>query len=1105
MLAEGIRPPDPDVFGHYYQDDDADDELENDCASPSKKDRTPSHAVDATPKKNTKSKKNKHRSSSVTGRLKVQHTIMMKNSSNRLSQLPICPAILENRIIEADPHFYHDYNLAEGEPKIWQQVSLFNAKQRDKLFDRFPDLDNGRHLTNLLRVLEEGEDDIQQDDDIPEYEDYNPQEVELEEDYNDIREDRLDKFRDKLQELDELLVQKVFWAWYDIKEFAKNRPCETDGERIGLPASSSTQPAQLPTPAVNEMHVRSWEMVTPQNDHEHEVHHYANASGLYQDVQETHPDLDFCHVWHYLCYGIQHMPKSYRSKDPKTFDLDVISEIARYLKPPTKLADDIEEDSSAKSSTSEGSNSTDAFDRETFLSQVSRLLKNVMRSNEVGVLSFSADGSIQLNLELLFGVYFNVYQLKNYTSPKITVAEGEDGKPLSIEYDSGMFVSYLKEFDKTYLRMFDMIIAHELVKHFSISVAKMKNVLQERDKIAKPHFLVTNKLLPPAPIKNVNPIIRMKEVNVGVDGDLPLLAEIVIEECCLSIEDVHRGQTYKKNFIRNVYKQFDKELAWYMVLLVRAVSEGKGTLCQPKKTWLRKWHYNPVNFKSMEELTPWVMPEPNHKSLRPIQRLEFLDCQRAVTNSQVAESNLRNSGAVNDANYPPVNFDLLVQQYVAADIWNKMSECDRACLVERMPNTFLSPLPPILGLRQFEYVDEKLKEDLQILDGQTRQVPKAISLVQPDTLNDRTLGSYLARLDYKGLVIHDSDMITGPYTPTHVVNMELMLELVTEPIFQADGRQEPMVVHRRGDCIYLYKPPYWVMDNQDPVQPKNPIYLSSWILAQADKGEPWAQGYISKLKVDQWDSTKKYMKTFINRLDKDTSGIVVMPLTPQAKVSLKRSLWQRKWNKRYLALCWGIPSTEEGRCLSYFLKENYYENGRFKNANLDGTEYGYVYDDEKDGQGEKEAPVPKRALTFWKAVWTKYVRVGDIMYPITLMDVQIVTGRTHQIRVHMAEDLGMPLVFDGKYGEHNLHPDILVWQRAYMDDCTGWKDPNLHRNFTQEQREEDERLQREEDMKSELSGGSARDDSDQHLYVAFNFHFVCSKFLFLPDSSFQYL
>ncbi len=120
----------------------------------------------------------------------------------------------------------------------------------------------------------------------------------------------------------------------------------------------------------------------------------------------------------------------------------------------------------------------------------------------------------------------------------------------------------------------------------------------------------------------------------------------------------------------------------------------------------------------------------------------------------------------------------------------------------------------------------------------------------------------------------------------------------------------------------------------------------------------------------------------VHRLDREVSGILVFARTIAAKTAL-----QTQWDqaeKHYLALVHGLPVQPEGTFSSYLV-----ENG--------------VYN-------------VKSTLNTKRGKWseTSYKLLGHVK-GISLLDIHLLTGRKHQIRVHLFEN-GMPIVGDKKYG-----------------------------------------------------------------------------------------
>ena len=124
----------------------------------------------------------------------------------------------------------------------------------------------------------------------------------------------------------------------------------------------------------------------------------------------------------------------------------------------------------------------------------------------------------------------------------------------------------------------------------------------------------------------------------------------------------------------------------------------------------------------------------------------------------------------------------------------------------------------------------------------------------------------------------------------------------------------------------------------------------------------------------------------VQRLDRDTSGVIAFSIHPQAHKSLSRQIQSRDAKKIYLALVAGRPEPSTGRYVSNLIRDRY--ANKMKSTSRGG----------------------KEAVTTYRVVRTRAVPE-----PISLVEVELITGRTHQIRVHLSE-AGHPLLGDIRYG-----------------------------------------------------------------------------------------
>ena len=128
----------------------------------------------------------------------------------------------------------------------------------------------------------------------------------------------------------------------------------------------------------------------------------------------------------------------------------------------------------------------------------------------------------------------------------------------------------------------------------------------------------------------------------------------------------------------------------------------------------------------------------------------------------------------------------------------------------------------------------------------------------------------------------------------------------------------------------------------------------------------------------------------VHRIDKDTSGLLVVAKTPNAKTQLGLQFFNKTTKRKYNALVWGIMEQDEGTV-----------EGNIARNPKDRMQMAVFSDPE----------IGKHAVTHYHVL----ERIGYV----TLVECVLETGRTHQIRVHM-KHIGHPLFNDERYGGNEI-------------------------------------------------------------------------------------
>lgn len=132
-----------------------------------------------------------------------------------------------------------------------------------------------------------------------------------------------------------------------------------------------------------------------------------------------------------------------------------------------------------------------------------------------------------------------------------------------------------------------------------------------------------------------------------------------------------------------------------------------------------------------------------------------------------------------------------------------------------------------------------------------------------------------------------------------------------------------------------------------------------------------------------------------HRLDRNTTGLVLFAKNEESLEILLRKFKQHEIEKHYLAWVYGIPKYESKRLEAYLFKDN-------KKAQV------YISD------------IPKKG---YQKIITSYKVLEKRKDNTSILDVEIETGKTHQIRAHLSH-IGNPIIGDGKYGKNSINKEF---------------------------------------------------------------------------------
>ncbi len=144
----------------------------------------------------------------------------------------------------------------------------------------------------------------------------------------------------------------------------------------------------------------------------------------------------------------------------------------------------------------------------------------------------------------------------------------------------------------------------------------------------------------------------------------------------------------------------------------------------------------------------------------------------------------------------------------------------------------------------------------------------------------------------------------------------------------------------------------------------------------------------------------------VHRIDKDTSGLLVIAKTEIAMTSLAKQFFDHSIERTYLALVWGIPEPPQGTI---------------------NVHVGRSLKDRRVTTAFPEGDFGRHAITHYSVV-------KDLRY-VSLLECRLETGRTHQIRAHM-KFIGHPLFNDAMYGGNEIKKGTVFSKyKQFVENC----------------------------------------------------------------------
>jgi 23S rRNA pseudouridine1911/1915/1917 synthase len=230
-----------------------------------------------------------------------------------------------------------------------------------------------------------------------------------------------------------------------------------------------------------------------------------------------------------------------------------------------------------------------------------------------------------------------------------------------------------------------------------------------------------------------------------------------------------------------------------------------------------------------------------------------------------------------------------------------------------------------------------------------------------------------------GTVLVDNKEVKPNYKVKPGNLISIILPKSLEEVYEITPQNIPLDIVYEDDDVMVINKPYKIAVHPGVGIPNGTVVNAvAWHLREQMNNLPVKEG------------NEASRAGIVHRIDKDTTGLMVIAKNEFAMTHLAHQFFYHTIERRYQALVWGEPSRDDGTVVANI--------GR----NPNDRKLFMTFPEGEDG---------KYAVTHW--------RVLERFYYVSLIECQLETGRTHQIRVHM-KSIGHTLFGDPRYGGNQI-------------------------------------------------------------------------------------